>query len=284
MQLKLFDLLTFIYVGIVSVLIILFRFKVAGWYLYIVLHFLYVFFVLLLIWYDNTHQNRITSLFRRAYPLISFPFMYEEIGQFIHIIFPSWFDFAIHRFELWFFGVYPTVWLQRLVTPWATEYFKLAYFSYYLIVPIAALALYWKGDMRIFEEFVTVIAFVFYICYLGFMLFPVEGPRYALATLYTIKLKGYIITPLQDFLTAIGALHGGCMPSSHVAVALVSLITMRRNLKTVYYFFLPFVINLFVAAIYTRDHYVSDVIAGLLVGCLGLYLVPRVSKSLTVLR
>jgi len=278
MRFKLVDILTFSYIGILSLLIILFRSRLEGWYLYIIFHCLFIFFIFFLIWLDRRYQNKIISLLHYGYPLLSFPLMYEELGQFIHLIFPYWFDFAIHRLELSILCVYPTIWLQKLVTPWTTEFFKLAYFSYYLVVPIAVLALYLRGDMRIFEELVTTLAFIFYICYIGFILMPVEGPRYALAPLYTVKLKGYIITSFQDFLTEIGALHGGCMPSSHVAVAFVSLIIVRRYVKLVYYFLLPAVLCLFVSTIYTRDHYFSDVIAGLLVGWLGLSLVPRMMK------
>ena len=278
MRFKLLDFLTISYMGILSLLIILFRSEVERWYLYIIAHFLYSLFILFLIWLDETCENKTTSLLRYGYPLLSFPFMYEELGQLIHLVFPNWFDVMIHRLELSIFHVYPTVWLQNLVNPWVTEYFKLAYASYYLVVPVAALSLYLKGDMKIFEKLMTTLAFVFYICYIGFILFPVEGPRYALASLYTVKLTGYIFTSFQDFLTEAGALHGGCMPSSHVAIALVSLISMRRFAKPVYYFFLPAVLSLFVATVYTRDHYLSDVIVGLLVGWLGLYLVPRMMK------
>ena len=264
MRFKLADVLTFSYLIILSLLIILFRSGVKGWYFYIIVHLLYSFFILFLIWLDKTHQNKLLSLLRYGYPLLSFPIMYEELGQLIHLVFPYWFDFAIHRLELSVFQVYPTVWLQKLVTPWLTEYFKLAYSSYYLVVPVAALAIYLSGDTRIFEELITTLAFVFYICYIGFILFPIEGPRYALASLYTIELKGYIFTSFQDSLTEIGALHGGCMPSSHVAVALVSLVTMHRYVKSAYYIFLPVVLSLFVSTIYTRDHYFSDVMGFIL--------------------
>lgn len=278
MRFKLLDFLTIVYMAVLSLLIILFRSEVERWHLYIISHILYGFFILLLIRFDERYANKITSLLRCGYPLLSFPFMYEELGQLIHLIFPNWFDVVIHHFELSIFQAYPTVWLQRLVMPWVTEYFKLAYASYYLIVPVAALSIYLKGGIKMFEKLVTTLAFVFYVCYFGFILFPVEGPRYALASLYTVKLTGYMVTHFQDYLTEAGALHGGCMPSSHVAIALVCLMNMSGCAKPLFYFFLPVVLSLCIATVYTRDHYFSDVIAGLLVGWSGLYLVPKMMK------
>ena len=64
MLFKLVDILTFSYLSILSLLTILFRSGVKGWYFYIIVHFLYSFFILFLIWLDKTHQNKLVSLLR----------------------------------------------------------------------------------------------------------------------------------------------------------------------------------------------------------------------------
>jgi len=186
------------------------------------------------------------------------------------LVFPYWVDPAINKFEKEIFGVYPTVWLQGIVNPVITEYFKFAYFSYYLIFPLPAILFYMKGERDEFDEFILALFSAYYFSFIGFILFPVEGPRYALSKLYSIDLNGYFFASLQDFINRLGALHGGCMPSSHVAASLVSLIAVRRYKRGLYYFLLPIVMSLFFSTVYNRDHYFSDVVAGILVGCLGL--------------
>ncbi|MDY6863580.1 MAG: phosphatase PAP2 family protein [Thermodesulfobacteriota bacterium] len=164
------------------------------------------------------------------------------------------------------FGFYPTVWLERFITPFFTEYFKFSYFSYYLIVFLPAFLFYKNGEKEKFDEFLLALFSAYYISFIGFIIFPVEGPRYALSALHEKPLDGYFFTSLQDFITRTGALHGGCMPSSHVAATFVTLLSLRRYQKTLYYLLLPVVLSLFFSTIYNRDHYFLDVVVGIFVG------------------
>jgi membrane-associated phospholipid phosphatase len=162
--------------------------------------------------------------------------------------------------------------LQNIITPWLTELLKFSYFSYYFIVFVPALYFYFANKQKIFNEQMETIAIAFYISYIGFILFPVRGPRYELAYLHTVSLDGYFFTRLQDFVMKHGSTYGGCMPSSHVAVACVSWRVINVHFRKISYYLLPLVILLCFSTVYHRYHYFSDVFAGLLVAWLSLYL------------
>lgn len=208
-----------------------------------------------------------------------FTFLYEEIGYLVHLIFPKWFDYQINALEKSILGVYPTVWVEKIVSVPLTEAMMLSYFSYYFLLPILGIALYLKKEYQIFNQFLFAIAVAFYISYLGFLFYPVEGPRFALANFHTLGLEGPIFTPLAKWVVAMGGLHGGCMPSSHVAVALIVLIFAYRHHKTLFYILSLFILTLFVATIYCRFHYASDVVAGILVGGLALWITDKMDKK-----
>lgn len=260
------DFITIGYFVVLSTAILSFHEKVSGWYLYILVHLIYIFLIVILAWQDNKVLGEKIKFLHDWYPMFSLPFIYEELGNFVHLVFPGWLDFMINNIEKAIFGVYPTVWLQGIVNPALTEYFKFSYFSYYIVTPLPAIIFYLNQEKERFDEFILALFSAYYISFLGFILFPVEGPRYALKELHRVDLIGYFITSFQDFITRIGALHGGCMPSSHVAAALVSLLAIRSYRKSLYHFLLPIIIPLFFSPIYTRDHYFLDVVAGLLVG------------------
>ena len=117
------------------------------------------------------------------------------------------------------------------------------------------------------------------ISYIGFILFPVRGPRYEFAHLYQGPLTGYIITTIQNFVMKLGSTYGGCMPSSHVAAACVSLIMLLRYArKLIFFIILPVVFFLCISTVYCRYHYTSDVVAGLLVCLIALYLRPLINE------
>ena len=125
-------------------------------------------------------------------------------------------------------------------------------------------------------------AVAFYISYLGLIFIPVEGPRYALSHLYEIPIRGFIFVPLAQWIVKVGGLHGGCMPSSHVAVAWVVLIFSYKYVRKLFYFLGPLIISLFIGTVWGRFHYLSDVIAGILVGVISIMVVNKIEYYLKI--
>ena len=106
---------------------------------------------------------------------------------------------------------------------------------------------------------------------------PVEGPRFNISALHSLKLEGPFFTKIAQGVVDIAGMHGGCMPSSHVAVALVVLIFSYRYHRTLFFILFPIIITLFVATVYGRFHYISDVLAGLLVGGISIVICDKIS-------
>jgi len=73
-----------------------------------------------------------------------------------------------------------------------------------------------------------------------------------------------------------GGLHGGCMPSSHCAVAFVVLVMAYRYHKILFAILAPIIISMFISTIYGRFHYFSDVAVGILIGIFSIWLCDRI--------
>ena len=110
------------------------------------------------------------------------------------------------------------------------------------------------------------ISIGFYVSYLTFILIPVEGPHQTLVHLEGKELAGPVFTPFAKWLIAQYGIHGGCIPSSHVAVAFATLILAFRFYREVGYILAPFVITLCIGTFWGRFHYVTDMVTGLMVG------------------
>lgn len=272
------DYLTLIYLGILSLLIAIFHFRLDNWIFYLIIHALYILIVVIIIYLRQKTKSRIIHFLRDTYPLLSIGFFYKELEGLIHIVFPGCFDYLINRLELKVFGVYPTIWLQGIVSPGLTEFFVYFYSSYYFIVIISALAFYIPNRKEEFHEFSVNLMLAYYICFIVFVLFPVEGPRFALESFYTIPLKGYAFSKMhaQHMDTGfISAYRGAAMPSSHIAATFVSLIMMRRYKRRLYYLIFPIFTLMVLSTVYGRYHYVSDAVAGIIVGWLSIFLISR---------
>ncbi len=275
------DILTLSYIASVLLLILIFSRNLGNWK-FLLFYNLVIVLVIFFIIYSCSHSSPWQKFIRYFYPMILFTFLYEETGYLVHLIFPGWFDYQINGLEKSILGVYPTVWLEKIASVPLNEAMMLSYFSYYFLLPVLGIALYLNKKYEVFNRFLFTVAVAFYISYLGFLFYPVEGPRFALANFHSLELEGPIFTPLAKWVIANGGLHGGCMPSSHVAVALIVLIFSYKHHKTLFYVLSPFILALFVATVYCRFHYATDVVAGILVGILALWLTGRMScNSLT---
>ncbi len=277
--LRTIDFLTLAYVGILSILIAIFHEGLKQWGIYLLAHALYVVVVIILISWAAKSKHKAIHFLRDAYALISVSFFYEELEGLIHIIFTKSFDHLVNGLELAIFGTYPTVWLQNMMRPWLTEFFVYSYFSYYFMIIIPALVLCISGRRQEFHEFSINVMLAYYISFIIFVLFPVEGPRFVLAPLHATPLKGYAFSQIHAYFMDMGAYRGGAMPSSHIAATVVSLVMMRRYEKRIYYPMFPLVIFMIFSTIYGRYHYVSDAVAGILVGWLSLALISQIRKK-----
>ena len=270
------DIATLIYLALLSLVVLIFSYNQAHWQLYILFNLLVSAIVLLMAGWLSGKSSNIAKFFRHWYPIILFTFIYEEAGGLIHLIFPGWLDSYINLLELKLFGIHPTVWLENFLCSFLNEYMMFCYFSYYFLLPILGIVLYFNSKIKEFDHLTFTSAVAFYISYLGFVFMPVEGPRFNLCALHKLELEGPLFTRLVEKVIDIGGLHGGCMPSSHVAVALVVLVMAYRYHRTLFFILSPIVLTLFVATVYGRFHYVSDVIAGLLVGGVSIVICDRI--------
>ena len=272
------DKATFAYMAALSLLILLFHANLPNWALYLGFNLCVCLAVVLIAHTLNNRGGGFAFFFRHWYPLLFFTLLYEETRYLIHLIFPHPFDPLINQLELAAFGMYPTVWAQRFIYPGLNEFMMFSYSSYYFLLAALGLGLFLRKKIREFDALFFTSAVAYYISYLGFVLFPVQGPRFALLSQHQLEMNGGFFTSLAQGLIDFAGIQGAAMPSSHVAVAFVVLVYARRHHRTFYWVLLPLVISLTVSTIYGRFHYVSDVLAGMLVAAFSILLCDKVIK------
>jgi membrane-associated phospholipid phosphatase len=211
--------------------------------------------------------------FRWWYPALLFTFCFEAIGRMIHLIHPGLIDDSLIVAEENVFGAMLTPLLQAHARPWLTELMYVFYSSYYFLIPIVGLVLYFRstqdsGDFPAvaFCKFMLAVSLTFWVCYLHFLFTPAGGPVFWPAYPgLVLELRGGPITAIEQWVFRHGTIVGGAFPSSHVAVAFVAACFAVR-FSVVPTVLVPLTIGLAISTVYAGYHYGVDVLYGMIVG------------------
>ena len=213
---------------------------------------------------------------RLLYPALLLTFFYRMTGGTMFLLFDRFLDSQVVAFEQSVFGVEPSLYIDRhWLSPFWNELFSATYFSYYLMIPVLLIVLYLRHRDDAIRRFMATGLIAFIASYLLFFLYPIEGPRYHLAGQYLRSVEGPFFRQLVNIAIDKGAVHGGCMPSSHVAVAIVVLTYTFKESRRFGWALLPIVVGLAIGTVWGRFHYVSDVVVGTAIGIGSVVLVNR---------
>jgi membrane-associated phospholipid phosphatase len=211
---------------------------------------------------DRAKVGRVNSFFNDFSPVLFVILLYESLGDLIqHLQFDI--DPVLINIDFYIFGVHPTLWIENWIVPWFTDIMSLAYVSYYFLPVVFVIALYSKKRRLEFDESMFILTFGYYISFVGYILFPAVGPRYALSHLYSIPLEGSFVTDfIRDTLNALEHNKRDCMPSGHTQIVLMVLFLTHRYERFLFYVFSPVVCALILSTVYLRYHYVVDLFVG----------------------
>jgi membrane-associated phospholipid phosphatase len=223
-------------------------------------------------------SNRVFDLLRHFYPMLLYTGFYRETGELNHVLVAGFLDSFFIRLEGRIFGLQPILaFMDAWPYPAVSELFYAAYFSYYVMVAGVGLALFYRNREQFFH-YLSVISFLFYVCFLIYIFTPVEGPR-----IFFRELAGYqlpedlqpMVAPAipaavktGPFCQIMGWIYhtfeapGAAFPSSHVVVAIGTVCFSFWYLRSIRWPHLVVVVLLCMATIYCRYHYAVDVIAG----------------------
>lgn len=219
-------------------------------------------------------------LFARLWaPILFFWWAYTWAGQVLHAFHPPEFsvDRRIMGWEAKLFRQ-PSLWLALGRPRWLTELMHFFYASYYLYTPVLGIYLHAHKRFNEFEAMSSAVLIGYAASYLIFSLIPLWGPRWGLLETGQLDpsaqvLKGYWLTNQMNRVMYGGPAHkGGAMPSSHSSTAVVFLIWSWRlwgaeggALAAV------LVAGMWIGSVYGRYHYVIDLLAGAMLGLLGVW-------------
>jgi len=224
-----------------------------------------------------------TSLwFRHWYPLPYVAACYKEMAYLIPAIRRSDADAFLARLDLALWGVHPTIWLERIQTPAFTEFLQIIYTLFVPVVLVPAFVWWRKRNYTEFQYFAFLIALGYLVSYVGYLIVPARGPRFLLAHLQHVPLRGlWLFQGMQAALDRLESAHYDCFPSGHTELTMLAWWSTRRFGKpTVFWLYFTYTLCIIFATVYLRYHYSVDVLAGVLVAVILIGLAPVLYRKL----
>jgi len=228
-------------------LVLVGKFRIAGRFLWD-----WIPFVLLIFSYDAMRGSIVDHLFTRVH--------YTEL---------------IEAEKVLFFGNLPTVWLQQnFFTPGVVTWYDLLaalfYSLHFLLPALFAYFLWIQGDRRLFKEFRATIILLSYAALITFFLYPAAPPWLAndngyIPSIHKILFEidnAYHRITFSSLYSMVNANPVAAVPSLHAAYPWVIFLFAIRYFEKKGFFTIILPIGVGLSVVYLGEHYVVDVIMG----------------------
>lgn len=211
------------------------------------------------------------------YPLFLVPALYAELPALNLSVWDGrYFDPWIIRAEELLFGLQPSAAMARALPLLPlSELLHSAYLSYYLIIFVPPLLIWWRVGTHALRYAVFALILTFVAHYVFFIFLPVQGPRYLFPAPGGVLADGPVYQLAHRILEA-GSSRGAAFPSSHVGVAVAQTVTAWRWLRPLAWPVGILATGLALGAIYGGFHYATDAIVGAALGATLAGLAPRI--------
>ena len=212
-------------------------------------------------------------------PLIVGPFLYIELRWLIAGFGIPHADTLVQGWESALFAGNPSAtWAPAMPVRWMSEVLHAAYASYYLIVYLPPAVLWLRRKRTAFATTMLALTIVYGLCFLTYLFFPVDGPRYLIGPAAAPEgpMRAFVLRLLDE-----GSSRGTAFPSSHVAASVVASLAALRSQRPVGIAASIMTVGLALATVYGGFHYAVDALAGFVVGLTAWLLARSLCRALS---
>ncbi|MHC4945377.1 MAG: phosphatase PAP2 family protein [Planctomycetota bacterium] len=277
------DLVVLAYLVIETVLVLINLERIPFWPVFLLIHALLVAGILLIVRPAAKTRSRTLRIFRDWYPVLYVLAVFKMLNVLVPAISPVTYDDALFAWDRTLFGDFLGARLDPLASPWLTELLRACWLSYFALPFLVAVPLYRRKRKSPYHEAVLALVLGWLISFLGYYVVPAWGPGYFPKIIPAPpSVTGPGVT--QSVALTLFALEGrmnDVFPSGHAIIALLALWLALRNGIRGWPLLIPVVLGLLLGTVYLRYHYGVDVIAGVFIALLVMWIAPRWHRAMS---
>lgn len=229
-------------------------------------------------------------------PFILLLLSYEKLRSLAPLINNHVHFMEMVRFDKWLFGgVLPTAWLQQRMyfghVAWYDFYFYFLYMLHF-VAPILLAVAIWKYRPKQYWLFITSLVVLTYAGFITYVLYPAAPPWMAsdlrfIEPIHRISSDVWYAFGVKDFSAYYKQLAPNtvaAMPSLHAAYPFLLTLFVRKIWGNRWFAFsLIYPASVWLGVVYLGEHYVVDVLFGILYAIISYASAPYVLKIFTIL-
>jgi len=227
-------------------------------------------------------------------PFVLLLLSYEKLRSLAPLINSHVHYMEMVHFDKWLFGgVLPTAWLQQHMyfgrVAWYDFYFYFLYMLHF-VTPILLAVAIWKYRPKQYWLFITSLVFLSYAGFITYVLYPAAPPWMAsdlrfIEPIHRISSDVWYAFGVKDFSSYYKQLAPNtvaAMPSLHAAYPFLLALFVRRIWGNRWFALsLIYPASIWLGVVYLGEHYVVDVLFGILYALLSYISAPYALRYLT---
>lgn len=268
---KKIDILFFGYVLITTILLLFSWSNSTNIFDLLITRGIIIIAVLGLVFINSKLKSFILELIRNVYPLIISGYFYSETVFYNKFIWEN-LDQTLIDIDQALFGFQPSLlFSESFSNKLFSELMYFGYFSFYLLIIGFVLISYFKLKDES-EVLIYKLAASMFLFYLIFGFFPSAGPQFYFSAPEKNLPVAFIFDKVMHFIQTNAEQPTAAFPSSHVGISIIILLLLRKRSPQFFKIAIPFVFILILSTVYIKAHYAIDVIGGIIIAPIILYL------------
>ena len=222
-------------------------------------------------------SRNLRLLVKAGFSYLLIPLAFNSLAFSICYINPVDVDSFLSEWDKMMFGISPNLWLENFMHPVLTEVLQIFYVSFFFWPLILGTTFMLKKDYRALEVTWFAVTFGFYLSFLGYIVMPAVGPRFALADLFSKPLEGVMFYETFRLLVSkVEIIKHDCFPSGHTMMMLIITFLAWYFRSRLRWPLILVTLGIMLSTIYLRYHYIADLLAAIVAASLVLLITLRI--------
>lgn len=226
-------------------------------------------------------------------PVLLLLFGYEYLRGIVPILSRNPNIWPMIKADEFMFGFLPSIKLQSSLYSASSlrwyDYMAVILYISHFVIPMITAFIFWIFNRRAFKHYTAGFLVLSYLAFVTYIIFPAMPPWMASNLGYIPPLQKIMDQVMGSFAHPIsvptiyqffGVNLVAAVPSLHAAYPFLIFLYVRQQISNLAFLIAPYVLGVWFSVVYLGEHYVIDVMIGILYALIAYLIIQQVTKRM----